>query len=115
MKSPFVPFLIGWAAVAVGGFFALRQYVPLPDVWLAFIALNVATFVLYGLDKAVAGSGMPRVPERLLQLAALLGSPVGALAAMQVFRHKTRKLSFQLALALVLLVQAIALYLWVRK
>lgn len=115
MKSPFVPFLIGWAIVATAGFFALRAYVPLHDVWLAFISLNVSTFLLYGLDKAVAGSGLPRVPERLLQLAALLGSPVGALAAMQVFRHKTRKQSFQLALALVLLVQAGALYLWIRK
>lgn len=114
-RSPFLPFLLLWAALVVAGFFLLRRYVPIADAWLGLISVNAATFVLYGVDKAVAGSGFSRVPERLLQLTALLGSPVGALAAMQVFRHKTRKQSFQLVLVLILLAQAVALALWAKS
>jgi uncharacterized membrane protein YsdA (DUF1294 family) len=69
-------------------------------------ALNLATFVIFGWDKAAAVDGRPRVPERaLLTLAALGGSP-GALLARPMFRHKTRKQPFSAWLALIAFLQA---------
>jgi uncharacterized membrane protein YsdA (DUF1294 family) len=74
--------------------------------------LNLATFVIFGFDKAAAADkvnrGRSRVPERaLLTLAALGGSP-GALLARPVFRHKTRKQPFSAWLTLIVFVQAVA-------
>jgi uncharacterized membrane protein YsdA (DUF1294 family) len=72
-------------------------------------ALNLATFVIFGWDKAAAADRRSRVPERaLLTLAALGGSP-GALLARPVFRHKTRKQPFSAWLLLIVFVQAAAL------
>jgi uncharacterized membrane protein YsdA (DUF1294 family) len=71
--------------------------------------LNLATFVIFGLDKAAAADRRPRVPERaLLTLAALGGSP-GALLARPVFRHKTRKQPFSTWLTLIVFLQVVAL------
>ena len=76
-------------------------------VFLAVI--NLATFVIFGLDKAAAADKRPRVPERvLLTLAALGGSP-GALLARPVFRHKTRKQPFGAWLTLIVFVQVVAI------
>lgn len=77
-------------------------------VVLAVIAaFNVWTFLVYGFDKYRAGrSGARRVSERMLWSLALVGGSIGALAAMSVFRHKTRKTSFRIVLFLIVLVQA---------
>lgn len=79
---------------------------------LYLAVLNLATFVIFGFDKAAAADkvnrGRSRVPERaLLTLAALGGSP-GALLARPVFRHKTRKQPFSAWLTLIMFVQAAA-------
>ena len=83
--------------------------------WL--IAVNVVTFLTYGYDKAVAGSGWRRVPERLLLALGLAGGTVGALAGMHSFRHKTAKGSFRLRFWAVVVLQlalAAAYFLWLR-
>ena len=81
--------------------------IPFAAVYLG--VLNLATFVIFGLDKAAAANKRPRVPEAtLLTLAALGGSP-GALLARPVFRHKTRKQPFSTWLLLIVFVQAAAI------
>lgn len=70
--------------------------------------INLAAFVIFGLDKAAAADKRPRVSERaLLTLAALGGSP-GALLARPVFRHKTRKQPFGAWLILIVFAQVVA-------
>jgi uncharacterized membrane protein YsdA (DUF1294 family) len=69
--------------------------------------LNLATFAIFGFDKAAAVAKRPRVPERaLLTLAALGGSPA-ALLARPAFRHKTRKQPFSAWLTLIVFVQVV--------
>ena len=58
------------------------------------IAINIITFLIYGLDKFLAKKKLTRVPEVVLFLMALIGGPLGALIGMKFFHHKTRKLSF---------------------
>jgi uncharacterized membrane protein YsdA (DUF1294 family) len=53
-------------------------------------------FGLYWMDKRSALADRRRVPENRLHLAGLLGGWPGALLAQQMFRHKTRKASFQI-------------------
>lgn len=58
---------------------------------------NIIVFILYGADKLLAIKGAGRISEkRLLSSAFFLGG-VGALAGMQCFRHKTKHLSFNIA------------------
>ena len=58
------------------------------------IIINIAAWLMYGLDKWKAKSGAWRIPERTLLLTAFLGGAAGALAGMLLFRHKTRKPKF---------------------
>ena len=57
--------------------------------------VNTSSLVLFGYDKHQASSRGWRVPERRLCNFAQAGGWVGGLVAMQLFRHKTRKESFQ--------------------
>lgn len=67
---------------------------------LYFIAINLLTFLLYGLDKYKAIRQEWRIPERALLLMAFVGGAFGALSAMRIFRHKTRKGRFKLMIPL---------------
>ncbi|MDD0843458.1 DUF1294 domain-containing protein [Pseudomonas sp. Gutcm_11s] len=78
-------------------------------VWvaLAYPLVSLFSFCQYWLDKQSAQKGRWRTPENSLHIAELVGGWPGALMAQQVFRHKTRKASFQLVFwAIVVLHQA---------
>lgn len=60
-----------------------------------FIASTI-TFILYALDKSAAKSNRWRIEENTLHLCGLIGGWPGALLAQCLFRHKTKKTSFQI-------------------
>lgn len=57
---------------------------------LIFASISLVAFGLYGADKYKAKRGLWRIPEKTLLLTSFLGGALGGLAAMQLFRHKTR-------------------------
>lgn len=65
--------------------------------WLliGYACMSLVTLVAYGLDKRRAARGTWRTAEMTLHLLALAGGWPGALAGQQLFRHKTRKIRFQ--------------------
>ena len=63
---------------------------------LAYTVASLVAFGLYWYDKQQARTGQWRTPENVLHGVELLGGWPGALVAQQVFRHKTRKVSYQL-------------------
>lgn len=71
--------------------------------------INVLAFFLMGIDKRKAELGRWRIPERTLFLSAILGGGVGAIAGMQLFRHKTKHRSFTIGMPLILLLWIIGL------
>ena len=73
--------------------------------WNLIISWNVATFLLYGFDKWQAGGKRLRVPEIIFYFVTFLGGSVGTLFGLHVFHHKTRKTSFQIVVAILLLIQ----------
>lgn len=75
------------------------------------IIINIAAWLMYGLDKWKAKSGAWRIPERTLLLTAFLGGAAGALAGMLLFRHKTRKPKFIVGVSLMLAVHCVILWL----
>lgn len=52
------------------------------------LAVNVITFVVYGIDKLKAKKGWWRIPEATLLLLAAIGGSIGAWCGMMLFRHK---------------------------
>ncbi|MFG6449158.1 DUF1294 domain-containing protein [Roseateles sp. BYS180W] len=88
-----------WSLWLVPGFAALVGLThlawPLPrGVWSFYMAMSMATFVVYALDRRAARLGRWRVAENTLHLLALLGGWPGALLARRALRHKIRKLAF---------------------
>lgn len=81
-------------------------------VWVlvAYPCASLVSFLQYWRDKSSAQAGRWRTPENSLHVVELLGGWPGALVAQQCFRHKTRKLSFQL---LVWLIIAAHLLVWI--
>ena len=72
--------------------------VKIPDfviIFAVYAILNGIVFFFYTYDKRAARKNTGRIPENQLLFLTLIG-PFGAYAAMQVFRHKTRKLKFYL-------------------
>jgi uncharacterized membrane protein YsdA (DUF1294 family) len=65
------------------------------------IGVNIAALLCMGLDKFLSDSLSMRIPELIFYLIAFLGGGVGILLGIQIFRHKTRKAAFQLALLIV--------------
>lgn len=71
------------------------------------IAVNVITWIIYGLDKWKARKGKQRIPERTLLLFTAAGGSAGAIAGMLMFRHKTRKAKFVVAVPVLLVVHCV--------
>jgi uncharacterized membrane protein YsdA (DUF1294 family) len=92
------------AATLIGTeWFAEKFDMPWPMtvyLWITVLVSPVC-FVMYGLDKRRARKEQPRIAERWLHLAALLGGWPGAAIGGQLFRHKTQKLSFRLVFWLI--------------
>jgi len=81
-----------WAAGLGWGIYQHR----LPPLVLGLaVALNVATFVAYWLDKRAARARQWRIQEKTLHLFGLAGGWPAARLAQQVLRHKTVKPGFQ--------------------
>lgn len=68
---------------------------PLPPaVWGAYMAMSMASFIVYAGDKRAATKGLARVSERTLHGLALACGWPGALLAQQLLRHKSSKPAF---------------------
>ena len=79
-------------------------------VYLA--AINLITFLVFGLDKWKAKrkekkDTVRRVPEKTLFLLSALGGSVGALLGMRVFHHKTLHRSFRFGIPAILILQIV--------
>jgi uncharacterized membrane protein YsdA (DUF1294 family) len=84
--------------------------IPVLFIYLAvFSVINGIAFLFFALDKSAARKNTWRTSENLLLLISLIG-PFGAFAAIQVLRHKTRKLKFYRVYVFILLHLATAFW-----
>jgi uncharacterized membrane protein YsdA (DUF1294 family) len=61
-----------------------------------FLIMNVAGLMIMGIDKRRAIKHEFRIREKTLWLVALFGGAIGSTIGMQVYRHKTKHLSFKI-------------------
>ena len=76
------------------------------------LAINIATFFLYGIDKYKAKKGRWRISEAILLLMAVIGGSIGAWAGMRLWHHKTMHKKFKYGIPIIIILQvALAVYL----
>lgn len=73
------------------------------------VAVNLAGFIAFGIDKSKARRNKWRIPEAILFLFAIFGGSLGCLAAMHTFRHKTQKSSFYIGIPVILGIQLLVI------
>ncbi len=74
-------------------------------ILLYLIAVNLLTFIVFGVDKWKAVHGKWRIRVSTLLGLSAIGGAAGGLLAMYVFRNKTQKVLFKIGLPAMLLVQ----------
>lgn len=74
---------------------------------LYLAAINLLTFIIYGIDKLAAIKSWRRIPEAFLLWIAVLGGSIGALLGMKIWHHKTLHKKFKYGVPVIILVQLI--------
>ena len=69
------------------------------------LAVNIATFFLYGIDKYKAKKGRWRISEATLLTMAAIGGSIGAWAGMRLWHHKTMHKKFKYGIPLIIIMQ----------
>ena len=76
------------------------------------LAVNIATFFLYGIDKYKAKKNQWRISEATLLTMAAIGGSIGAWAGMRLWHHKTMHKKFKYGIPLIIIMQiALVVYL----
>ena len=76
------------------------------------LAINIASFFLYGIDKYKAKKGRWRISEAILLLMAVIGGSIGAWAGMRLWHHKTMHKKFKYGIPIIIILQVVlAVYL----
>jgi len=90
IRSTIVPAMVLASLLFMGA----RHYLRASPALAYFLAINVAAYPLWAVDKHQARRGGFRVPEWTLHLVSIAGGGVGAVVAMRTLRHKTQKRVF---------------------
>ena len=99
----FAALLAGW----------LLHTLPI-EVVFVYVVMSGVAILMYAFDKSAAERGRRRTPENTLHLIALLGGWPGALLAQDLFRHKSRKVEFQIVFWMTVLANC-GLLVWVLR
>lgn len=84
-------------------------------LWIYLVIINIVTFIAFGMDKRAAVRGRWRTPEATLLGLSLIGGAAGALIAMHVFHHKTRKMVFAVGVPVMLVIHIVLIALWLYR
>ncbi len=72
------------------------------------LIMNIAAFILMGIDKAKARAGKWRIPEKTLFLVTACFGGLGGTLGMLIFRHKTKHWYFKWGFPALLVLQLAA-------
>jgi len=93
-KPSGIPILLAVLFFLALGIATLIEKLPSTLFTLYFVA-SIVTLLAYKLDKSAAKNSHWRTKENTLHTLSLMGGWPGALIAQRLFRHKTKKASFQ--------------------
>ena len=78
--------------------------------WQVFALWNMIVMFIYGIDKLKAKKGSRRISEKTLICLALFMGALGAVAGMQLFRHKTLKPKFKFGVPALLVLNGVVIW-----
>lgn len=79
-------------------------------IFYILIFVNIAGFIVVGVDKLKSRRKAWRIPERVFFWFALIGGCVGVYSGFLIFKHKTRHWYFMLGIPLIFALQIIGVY-----
>jgi len=79
------------------------------ELIILITVLQTLPFLIYGIDKLFAKLGFSRIPEKALLATTFFFGILGSIAAMMIFKHKTKKNSFRYNFAVIALLRIIVL------
>jgi len=82
------------------------------------LVANILAFTLYAYDKfqsLKSTKKVQRVSEKKLLFATLFGGTIGSLLAMVILRHKIKKVSFIIKFSIVVIIQVIVIFLYIKQ
>ena len=88
------------------------------EVYLFFsfiILLNIVSFILFQWDKRLLRHHRSGISAQILMTIAFLGGALGELLAMLVFHHKWHHWGYVITLPILVLVQLIALWIFLKN
>ena len=77
-------------------------------ILIYLLAINIITFLVYGIDKLKAKKNWWRIPEATLLLMAVIGGSIGACLGMKVWHHKTMHRKFKYGVPVIIILQIAA-------
>lgn len=78
-------------------------------MFVYLLAINIITFIIYGIDKYKAKKHKWRISEKALVGLAVIGGFVGAIAGMKIFRHKTKHMKFMIGVPIIAVIWIVVL------
>ena len=69
------------------------------------LAVNITSFLLYGIDKFKAKKNLWRISEATLLTMAAIGGSIGAWAGMRLWHHKTMHKKFKYGIPVIIIMQ----------
>jgi uncharacterized membrane protein YsdA (DUF1294 family) len=78
-------------------------------ILILFLALNLITFFVYGIDKWKAKKGKWRISEATLLILAAVGGSIGAWCGVKVWHHKTLHKKFRYGIPAIIILQIAAI------
>ncbi len=83
-------------------------------IFLGYLVIvNIIGLVLMYIDKERAKRGAWRIKEATLFLVAAIGGSIGSILGMQLFRHKTKHMSFVIGMPAILIIQIVLILLYI--
>lgn len=77
---------------------------------LAYVSIiSLVLFIVMFVDKSKAKKHAYRIPEKTLWILAIIGGAIGGVLGMQMFRHKTKHLSFAIGFPFLAIIQIAAI------
>lgn len=113
-------YILHSALVILAAYYVQTHYFTVtpfaPKTFLLFLvfhlcSINLTTILAYYVDKRAAIRHRWRVPENSLHTLEFMGGWPGAFFAQKCFRHKTRKQSYRAIFYLMIVMEAIAVWL----
>lgn len=89
----------------------IAKYPVAAAVIAYFLVVSLISVIITVFDKKIAGTGKRRIPEATLLLWSALGGSVAMYLTMHAIRHKTQHKKFMIGIPLIMVLQAVAVYL----